>query len=116
MKRLSLLLLAALFVPAVAMAEHEAGHGTLAKDAVKAKAKAEIDTNGDGLVSKAEFMAHQEKRFAAMDADGDGSVSDAEHKASMEKWKSKRDEWRAKLKEKGAEASDKDAPPPAPAE
>lgn len=54
------------------------------------KAKAELDTDGNGEVSKTEFMTYQEKRFAEMDSDGNGSVTDAEHKAATQKWIAKR--------------------------
>lgn len=63
-------------------------------------AKAKIDTNGDGAVSKEEFMAAQEKRFADMDTDGDDSISDEEYKGALGKWKEKRAALREKLKEK----------------
>ncbi len=41
----------------------------------------QLDTNKDGKVSKAEFIAPHEKRFAQMDKNGDGSVSRAEIEA-----------------------------------
>lgn len=36
---------------------------------------AELDSNGDGLVTEAELSAHRVARFASMDADGDGKVT-----------------------------------------
>lgn len=39
---------------------------------------ARVDTNGDGLISKAEHRAMVEARFARMDADKDGSVEAGE--------------------------------------
>jgi hypothetical protein len=39
---------------------------------------ARVDTNGDGLISKAEHRAMVEARFARMDADRDGSVEAGE--------------------------------------
>lgn len=54
------------------------------------------DTNGDGVISKAEFLSHAEERFSKMDADGNGEVTKEEGKAAH---KDKRD----KMKErKGA--------------
>jgi Ca2+-binding EF-hand superfamily protein len=58
----------------------------------KAKAKEkfeELDRNGDGLISRREYVAGRQgvqavkaaKRFKAMDVDGDGSVSPSEFKA-----------------------------------
>ena len=32
------------------------------------------DTNGDGVISKSEFLAHAEERFSKMDADGNGAA------------------------------------------
>lgn len=94
MKRL--LLLATLLIPVVALAESPLKK--LPDDTVPPAVKAEIDPDGNGLVSKAEFMAYQEKRFTEADANKDGSISDDEHKASMSKWRARRDEWRAQMK------------------
>jgi hypothetical protein len=38
----------------------------------------EADTNGDGNISKQEFMAGCEKRFQKMDANGDGQITKEE--------------------------------------
>lgn len=46
-----------------------------------------IDTNGDGLISKAENRAAAEARFARMDANGDGTISADERGKGMGKWK-----------------------------
>lgn len=55
-----------------------------------------LDTDKDGLVTKAEFLAHAEERFAKMDADGNGSFTKEEakahHDAKKEKRKEKRDD------------------------
>ena len=45
-----------------------------------------MDTNNDGAVSKDEFMAHAEKKFAMKDKDGDGVIS-AEEMSAMKKHK-----------------------------
>lgn len=54
----------------------------------------EMDTNGDGMVSKAEFDAAHDKHFKNMDTNGDGQLSRDEmkagHKAMMEQGKNKR--------------------------
>ena len=51
------------------------------------------DSNSDGVISKAEFVAHAEKKFAKMDADGNGSLTKEEAKnyraAKKEKYKEK---------------------------
>lgn len=46
-----------------------------------------IDTNGDGLISKAENRAATEARFARMDANGDGTIAADERGKGMGKWK-----------------------------
>lgn len=49
---------------------------------------ARIDTNGDGLISKAENRAAAEARFARMDANGDGTIgADERGRGGMGKWK-----------------------------
>ncbi len=45
-----------------------------------AKKMKKIDTDGDGAVSKDEFMAHAEKKFAKKDKNGDGVLSSDEMK------------------------------------
>ncbi len=42
------------------------------------------DANGDGAISKDEWMAAADARFAKMDADGDGSISQDEWKGAHE--------------------------------
>lgn len=80
--------------------EHE-GHKMMKNDA---------DTDGDGFLSKAEFMAVQEKRFAEMDGDSDGKVSKEEMKGHFKKMKDvyqeKRKEMAEKMKEKAKEKAE----------
>jgi hypothetical protein len=40
----------------------------------------EVDSNGDGKISKAEFQAHGEKKFAKLGSNGDGQISPDERK------------------------------------
>lgn len=47
----------------------------------KGKRFKEMDTDGDNKLSKSEFMAAQEKRFAKMDANSDGFVTRDEKKS-----------------------------------
>ena len=51
---------------------------------------ARVDTNGDGMISKAENRAMVEARFARMDADKDGTVEAGEGRKGMGKAKWKR--------------------------
>jgi Ca2+-binding EF-hand superfamily protein len=55
-------------------------------DAVAAKIKA-MDTNGDGLVSAAEYAAHAKAEFDAMDTNHNGLVTAAEMDAARAKFK-----------------------------
>lgn len=55
-------------------------HGQLEEEHFK-----EMDTNGDGMVSKAEFDAAHDKFFKEMDANGDGQLSPEEMKAGRGK-------------------------------
>ena len=45
----------------------------------------EMDTNGDKMISKAEFDAAHNKHFQEMDATGDGSLNSDEMKAGHKK-------------------------------
>ena len=71
-------------------------HGKMGKGDMMEK----IDTDGDGQVSKAEFLKSHEDRFSELDTDGNGYISAEEHQAfkeeMQEKFKNKREEWRAK--------------------
>jgi len=51
---------------------------------------AEIDTNSDGKITRAEGQAHSDARFAKTDANADGSVTATEMKAAMMERMSKR--------------------------
>lgn len=54
------------------------------------------DSNSDGVISKAEFTAHAEKKFAKMDTDGNGKLTKEEVKsyraAKKEKYKAAKKE------------------------
>jgi Ca2+-binding EF-hand superfamily protein len=65
--------------------EGEMGHRGGRGDGMKMLARA--DTNGDKTVSKAEFRAAAEARFAKADANNDGTISADEHKAGRGKWR-----------------------------
>ncbi|MFZ5609285.1 MAG: EF-hand domain-containing protein [Pseudomonadota bacterium] len=44
---------------------------------------AEVDTNKDGVISKAEHKAYVDKKFAEMDKNGDGKLTREEMRAGM---------------------------------
>ncbi len=52
----------------------------------------QMDTDGDGAISKAEFLAHAEEKFDRMDANGDGKITPEERQAMREKWRRHRAE------------------------
>lgn len=41
------------------------------------------DTNGDGTITREEFMAAHDAKFTKMDTNNDGTVSAEEHRAAM---------------------------------
>lgn len=57
------------------------------------------DTNGDGVISKEEFLSHAEEKFGKMDADGNGEITKAEGEAAKEKWREKMKKHKEKRKE-----------------
>lgn len=97
MKKVLMTVAAVALISAPALAEHhgggpEGGHH-------KGKMFEAMDENGDGMVSKDEFMASHMKRFEKMDTNADGNVSKEEieaHRAAK----------REKMKEKKMEAQE----------
>lgn len=55
-----------------------------------ALAKPKADTNQDGQISKAEFVAAADAKFASTDANGDGVITEDERKAGHEARKAER--------------------------
>ena len=47
------------------------------------------DTNGDGVISKSEFLAHAEEKFSKIDADGNGEITKEEGKSARKAMKGK---------------------------
>lgn len=58
--------------------------GAFANDTMMMDKMKMMDTNGDGMISKAENDAYSSKHFDMMDANKDGMVSSAEMKAGMD--------------------------------
>lgn len=103
-KFLTLVALAAIAVPAAAYAQDKPGlkePGKMFKD---------TDTNGDGLMSKEEFMTFHEKRFTEMDKDGNGQIDADEARAKAKEWREKMKERRQEMIEKRGEMKGGDAP------
>ncbi len=73
------------------------------------------DTDKDGVVSKAEFLAMHEARFAEFDTNGDGTISKEESDAKRAEWKEKR-KGKKDAEAAPAEAAPAEAPAAAPAD
>ena len=61
------------------------------------------DTNGDGTVSKSEFLSHAEERFSKIDSDGSGDISKEEAKSARKEMHGKMKERKAERKERREE-------------
>lgn len=96
---IGLLSLGLITAPSLANAEHGPDHGKGKKGSFFEK----IDTNGDGVISKAEHDAHSAERFKKMDRNGDGQITKDEIEAGKAEWKAKRDERRKGMKKPGDE-------------
>lgn len=94
MKRTMILSMAAAAIMAspAAFADHHKERGDMeGKKSHKAYMLKKMDADGDGMISKDEFMAAHEEKFNKMDADGDGFLTEDEMKAS---WKDKKEKWK----------------------
>lgn len=87
---LALTVVTALFA-GQALAEHHEGKGHKRHNLFE-----KADTNKDGTVTKAEFLAQSEKMFGKLDTNGDGKITKAEHDEHRAKFAEKRKEWKAK--------------------
>ncbi len=97
MKKLMLLSAAVLALQAIpAMAEEGADPGPKGKHGGHERFFEKQDTDKDGAITEAEFLAHSKEKFAKMDTNSDGKVTKEEAKENHEKWKAKRAEMRAK--------------------
>lgn len=85
-------------IAAPAMADHH-----MDKKHHKGEGLKQADTNEDGVISKAEFLAHSQEKaenwFAKIDTDGDGVITKEEGEAGREKMHEKMKERREKHKE-----------------
>lgn len=67
-----------LFVGLMALSAYADGHKQSERGSQRGERFAAADADGDGVISKSEFMALAEKRFDKMDTDGNGALSKAE--------------------------------------
>ncbi len=58
-------------------------------EARRAERFAKIDTNGDGIISLEEFNARAEARFTRADKDGNGEITKQEFITAKEQWRKK---------------------------
>ena len=79
------------------------GGVALSSTAVLADHHMKVDADGDGMVSKSEFMDKHEMKFDQMDANNDGMLSKEEMKEARGKMKDKMKDRREKMKEKRIE-------------
>ncbi len=70
----ALLAITALIVPGFALADAKSDRHTERVE----QHFAELDTNGDGQVTREEAASHRDAMFGRADTDGDGAVSEAE--------------------------------------
>lgn len=104
MKKLMILTAAALaFSMTPVLADH---HGD-GKEKGEKYQKHDID--GDGVISKSEFLQGAEERFGKMDADGNGEISKEEAQAAHAAKKAERKERMKDRKKKRMEKSEKPA-------
>lgn len=82
-----------------ALAEHHEDGGSKKKGGMFQK----LDSNGDGSVSKSEFMERHEKKFEKMDADGNGEISKDEAKSGKQARREKGKERREQRQENSSE-------------
>lgn len=101
MKKLLMFSAAALALSSPALAEEGKDGKPHHQDMIE-----KLDTDKNGSVSKAEFLAFHEARFAEIDTNADGMLTKEEFDAKRAEWKEKRKEMH-----KG-EAPPADAPPP----
>ncbi len=106
MKKILMLATAAfIFQATPALAEHHEGGDHKGKRHMEKMKKS--DSDGNGSISEAEFMAKAKEKFAEKDTNGDGEISQDEAKAAHEAKRSKMKEKRGEMKAKRGEMKKK---------
>ena len=102
MKKLLLLTATGLILQAtpVLASDYGDGQGRQGKNGQKGEMFAKHDTNGDGVISESEFLAHAKVKFAEKDANSDGSISKEEAQAAHAAKRAKRQERRSQQSSK----------------
>ena len=93
------LLLSAIAISALSIGTTAAIAGHHEDGDHKNKMMERIDTDGDGFISKAEFMAKHEEKFAKMDLNNDGKLAKDELEAAKAKMKEKWQDMKGKKME-----------------
>ncbi|RBP53285.1 hypothetical protein [Arenicella xantha] len=78
---------------------HKESHDRGGKDKKHEYMLKRIDTNQDGQVDRAEYMASAEERFASMDLNSDGYVTPEEHREAGKIMREKHREMRKQMRE-----------------
>lgn len=103
MKKLLTLSIAALAVStAPALADHHEKDGGQHHEKMLMK----MDTNGDGIVSKSEFVSHAEKRFTDMDTDGNDQISRDEAQAAKDVMRERMHKMREMRQDKATDSAE----------
>ncbi len=104
MKKLMILSVVALLASgSYVMADDDGGSSDRHKNADKKFEKMfdRQDLNGDGAVSKKEFLAVAKKRFERLDLDGNGEVTKSEARKARKKMREKVKEYHEKHRDYG---------------
>lgn len=100
MKKLLILTAAILALQAVPALAEDTAPAKEGKKHMENPMFAEQDSDKNGTVSEAEFVAFGKKKFSEIDRDGNGEITKEEakkhHESRREKWKKKREEMKEK--------------------
>lgn len=107
MKKLLLLTAVGLVMQAAPVFAEDAVDGSKGPPPQQREQMKKHDTNGDGVISKDEFLNFAEEKFNKMDNNGDGTITKDEAQAAHKHRKEKMKEMREKFKGKRQERMEK---------